>query len=101
MNIFKHFQSGLKKTSNFLSTNIIDALKSEKIDQEGKADRRYTIEILSSMIEYFRSTEPEVVITVPSGESIIMFGRVVSRVIVIGSVTLLFPARSVTLTLIV
>ena len=34
MNIFKHFQSGLKKTSNFLSINIIDALKSKKIDQE-------------------------------------------------------------------
>jgi len=34
MNIFKQFQSGLKKTSNFLSTNIIDALKSKKIDQE-------------------------------------------------------------------
>ena len=34
MNIFKQFQSGLNKTSNFLSTNIIGALKSKKIDQE-------------------------------------------------------------------
>ncbi len=34
MNIFSQFQSGLKKTSNFLTTNIVNALKSKKIDME-------------------------------------------------------------------
>ena len=34
MNIIKQFQLGLKKTSDFLSFNIIDALKSKKINQE-------------------------------------------------------------------
>ena len=34
MNIFYKFRSGLKKTSNFLSENIISALKSKKIDQD-------------------------------------------------------------------
>ena len=34
MNIFYKFRSGLKKTSNFLSENIINALKSKKIDQD-------------------------------------------------------------------
>jgi len=34
MNLFTQFQSGLKKTSNFLSANIVGALKSKKIDRE-------------------------------------------------------------------
>ena len=34
MNIFRQFQSGLKKTSNFLGANIVSALKSKKIDRE-------------------------------------------------------------------
>ncbi|MDC0057443.1 signal recognition particle-docking protein FtsY [Alphaproteobacteria bacterium] len=34
MNIFRQFQSGLKKTSNFLSANIVSALKSKEIDRE-------------------------------------------------------------------
>ena len=34
MNILKQFQSGLKKTSNFLTTNIVGALQSKKVDRE-------------------------------------------------------------------
>ena len=34
MNIFTRFQSGLKKTSTYLSSNILDALLSKKIDQD-------------------------------------------------------------------
>jgi signal recognition particle GTPase len=34
MNLFKQFQSGLIKTSAFLSTNILDVLSTKKIDQE-------------------------------------------------------------------
>ena len=34
MNIFKQFQSGLKKTSTYLSSNIVNALLSKKIDQD-------------------------------------------------------------------
>ena len=34
MNLFKQFQSGLIKTSSFLSTNILDVLSTKKIDQE-------------------------------------------------------------------
>jgi fused signal recognition particle receptor len=34
MNIFKQFQLGLKKTSNFLTTNIVNVLQSKKIDRE-------------------------------------------------------------------
>ena len=48
MNIFKKFQFGLKKTSNFLSVNIIRALKSKKIDKE-TLDQLETI-LLSSDI---------------------------------------------------
>jgi len=34
MNIFKKFNNGLKKTSSFLSNNLINALKSKKINQD-------------------------------------------------------------------
>ena len=34
MKIFSKFQSGIKKTSNFLSSNIISSLKSKKIDKD-------------------------------------------------------------------
>ena len=34
MNIFKQFQSGLKKTSTYLSENLFNALTSKKFDQE-------------------------------------------------------------------
>ena len=34
MNIFKQFQSGLKKTSTYLSSNIVNALLSNKFDQD-------------------------------------------------------------------
>ena len=34
MNIIKQFQSGLKKTSSYLSSNILNALLSKKIDQD-------------------------------------------------------------------
>ena len=34
MNIFKQFQSGLKKTSSYLSSNILSTLLSKKIDQD-------------------------------------------------------------------
>ena len=34
MNFFKQFQLGLKKTSNYLSENILDALSTKNIDEE-------------------------------------------------------------------
>jgi len=38
MNFFKKFQTGLKKTSSFLSTNILDILSTKKIDQSKLED---------------------------------------------------------------
>ena len=34
MKIFNQFRSGIKKTSNFLTSNLLDSLKLKKIDQE-------------------------------------------------------------------
>ena len=43
MNLFKKFQSGLKRTSNYLTTNILHTLSIKKIDEE-------TIEELESIL---------------------------------------------------
>ena len=43
MNLFKKFQSGLKKTSNYLSQNILNTLSIKKIDEE-------TVEELESIL---------------------------------------------------
>ena len=48
MNLFKKFQSGLIKTSSFLSTNILEVLSTKKIDQD-KLDKIESI-LLSSDI---------------------------------------------------
>ena len=48
MNLFKQFQSGLIKTSSFLSTNILEILSTKKIDQD-KLDKIESI-LLSSDI---------------------------------------------------
>ena len=34
MNIFLHFKKGLEKTSNFLSTRILDSIRTKNINQE-------------------------------------------------------------------
>ena len=38
MNFFKKFQTGLKKTSSLLSTNILEILSTKKIDQSKLED---------------------------------------------------------------